>query len=137
MNTFEKFIIQNRELCETTVFFNFKQANNENTIINEKQIKFDFDTFKPCVSIKTNRSIINDNTINFSSITDFIKNLEEEISNKLEVNINISNLSKEKTTFMNLIQNHQDKLEEKILSLSKIKKNYEDLIKNLNEIQDK
>ena len=38
---------------------------------------------------------------------------------------------------MNLIQNHQDKLEEKILSLSKIKKNYEDLIKNLNEIQDK
>lgn len=83
------------------------------------------DTFKPSSTIISNRSIITDNlnTNAIANLTEFMKNLEEEIYSKFEVEANLLNLSKEKSTFLNLIQNHQDKLDEKILSLSNINKN--------------
>ena len=82
------------------------------------------DTFKPSSTIISNRSIITDNlnTNAIANLTEFMKNLEEEIYSKFEVEANLLNLSKEKSTFLNLIQNHQDKLDEKILSLSNINK---------------
>jgi hypothetical protein len=58
-------------------------------------------------------------------LTEFLRNLEEEIYNKIEKENNLTNLSKQKSSFLNLIQDHQDKIEEKLNSLEKIKRNYE------------
>ena len=82
----------------------------------------------------TNRSIVNETSRIYSgNNTDFLKNLEDEILNRYELENNLNNLSKEKSTFLNLLQNHQEKFQEKIFSLSKIRNNYEGLRDNLDE----
>ncbi len=80
----------------------------------------------------TNRSIAHEtsniNTMN--NMNEFVKSLEEEIYSKVEIEMNLCNLLKEKTQFLEMVKNHQEKLDENILSLSKIQKNNENLIKN-------
>jgi hypothetical protein len=65
-----------------------------------------------------------------NNMNEFVKSLEEEIYSKVEIEMNLCNLLKEKTQFLEMVKNHQEKLDENILSLSKIQKNNENLIKN-------
>ncbi len=87
----------------------------------------------------TNRSIVHEtsniNTMN--NINEFVKSLEEEIYSKVEIELTLCNLLKEKTQFLDMVKNHQEKIDENILSLSKIQKNNENLIKNNVQRNDK